>query len=952
MMKHDHARSKQPERRLDVVVIGAGQAGLAIGYFLAQQGKRFVILEAADSIGSAWRSRWDSLVLFTSRQFDSLPGLPFPGVLDGYPTRDEVIDYFELYARTFELPVELNSAVRSLAADGDGLVLKLDDRTIKAAQVIVATGSFQLASIPKFSSELASTVTQIHSTAYQNAGSVPTGTVLVVGGGNTGFQIARELSATRQVYLSVGSTQKPWPQRVLGRDLFWWLTKLGMFKVTAGSKLGQVLRARETLVGMNPRELKRRFGVGLKPRATGAAGGAIKFTDGSELGVDAVIWATGYRPDYSWIKLPVTDERGKIRHLRGVTEIPGLYFLGLPWQHTRGSALLGFVKEDAEYIAAKVSAFEGVDAAAGTTITTGEAQMDSDDVFTTDVTGLADVAGVRSIKLRNGDVFDLQISPVRKRIERGELRMLAYNGSIPGPTLEVDQGSEITVRAKNRGDVVTTVHWHGLRLDNGSDGVPGETQSPIEVGSEYTCRVTFPDPGIYWYHPHIREDFAQEMGLYGAIIVKPSDPSYWPAADREMTVTLDDLLVEDGHVAPFYKSGPNYTAMGRFGNVFLTNGEPQFLATAALGEVVRLYLVNTANTRIFNFAVRGAKMKLVGGDSGRYERESFVDEILIAPSERVVVDVLFQSAGEARLEHRTPDHVYDLGAFSVDVIASENASRSFDSLRTDPELVALRGSIQKHVDRSPDKSISFVASMPLLYGDNQPAGTTYVCPMHPEVTGPTATKCGKCGMKLVPLATEQTSQTSYVCPMHPEVTASQPGKCPKCGMKLVRTTATSASHAESHTHVEHAEHDADGLEWEDLMPDINRSSGLSNMIWKLIDRESGAENHAIVWAFSVGDQVKIRLVNEMESDHPMHHPFHIHGAGRFLILSRDETPEDNFVWKDTVLVRAGETVDILLDVTNPGLWMAHCHIAEHTESGMMFSFDVAPRPTGESTLSQ
>ena len=182
--------------------------------------------------------------------------------------------------------------------------------------------------------------------------------------------------------------------------------------------------------------------------------------------------------------------------------------------------------------------------------------------------------------------------------------------------------------------------------------------------------------------------------------------------------------------------------------------------------------------------------------------------------------------------------------------------------------------------------------------------------------------------------------SSYVCPMHPQVTAAEPGTCPQCGMKLVPTDGSPMP-----AQAEPAGHDhGDGLEWEDLMPEINRSSDPSNMIWQLVDRETGAVNGAIDWAFTVGDRIKIRLVNEMDSDHPMHHPFHIHGAGRFLILSRDGEPEPNLVWKDTVLVRAGQTVDILLDVSNPGLWMAHCHIAEHAESGMMFSFNVARRP--------
>jgi FtsP/CotA-like multicopper oxidase with cupredoxin domain len=177
--------------------------------------------------------------------------------------------------------------------------------------------------------------------------------------------------------------------------------------------------------------------------------------------------------------------------------------------------------------------------------------------------------------------------------------------------------------------------------------------------------------------------------------------------------------------------------------------------------------------------------------------------------------------------------------------------------------------------------------------------------------------------------------------MHPEVTSAEPDTCPKCGMKLIASEATSIVAHEAH---DHGAAESDGLEWEDLMPDINRQTDSNNMIWKLIDRETDAVNHAIDWRFTVGDQVKIRLINEMEgSDHPMHHPFHIHGAGRFLILSRDGEVEPNLVWKDTVLLRAGQTIDILLHVTNPGLWMAHCHIAEHTESGMMFSFMVDPR---------
>jgi FtsP/CotA-like multicopper oxidase with cupredoxin domain len=589
----------------------------------------------------------------------------------------------------------------------------------------------------------------------------------------------------------------------------------------------------------------------------------------------------------------------------------------------------------------------------GTTNPIKDKPMEPDDLFTTETAGLSQATRPQLIRLHDGDRFDNRIEPVRKRIVDAELRMLGYNGSIPGPTLHVDQGSEITVQVTNDGDVDATVHWHGLRLENRYDGVPHETQAPIPIGGTFTYKVQFPDAGFYWYHPHIREDFGLEMGLYGTIIVEPADPSYWPAVDRQLSITLDDLLVEKGHIAPFRRSGPNYTAMGRFGNVMLVNGETEFSGKAAVGEVVRLYLVNTANTRIFNVALRGARMKLVGGDSGRYERETFVDEVMLAPSERAVLDVIFDDPGEVRLEHRTPDHVYDLGGFSVEGNSIGTAAASFEALRVDPQLTAEHQSIGRDIERPPDKVLAFVASMPLLYGDAVAPATSYACPMHPDVTSTEPGTCTKCGMQLLPVHSEEETPTSYACPMHPEVTSSEPGTCPKCGMKLVPADtlpATEPKPSEDAVHHDHQEHEQnDGLEWEDLMPEINRASEPSNMRWMLIDRESGAENGAITWAFTVGDRVKIRLVNEMESDHPMHHPFHVHGAGRFLVLSREGEPESNLVWKDTVLVPAGRTVDVLLDVSNPGLWMAHCHIAEHAQSGMMFSFNVSRRDPAEVT---
>ncbi len=371
----------------------------------------------------------------------------------------------------------------------------------------------------------------------------------------------------------------------------------------------------------------------------------------------------------------------------------------------------------------------------------------------------------------------------------------------------------------------------------------------------------------------------------------------------------------------------------------LTGGETNLALAARVGETVRFFFTNTANTRLFNVAVPGARMKLVGGDSGRYEHETFVDEVLLAPSERAIVDVRFERPGTVRLEHRTPDRTYILGTIDVtDPGGTVSIADGFETLRTSDELTRWRNQLDAHVGRQPDKTLAFKSLMPLLYGDTATTPPVYTCPMHPDVLASEPGTCPQCGMKLVPVP------STYVCPMHPDVSSHTAGTCPKCGMRLV-PHSPSAEHPHGDTHHHRHEHApagdmADGLEWEDLMPEINAEANAHNVIWKLVDAATGKENWEIDWAFRVGDLVKIRLVNDMDQDHPMHHPFHIHGAGRFLILTRDDVVEPNLAWKDTVLVRSGETVDILLDVTNPGLWMAHCHIAEHNQSGMMFSLPV------------
>ena len=341
----------------DVVVIGGGQAGMSIGHFLARSGRSFVILERATELAPAWRERWDSLKLFTPRRYNALPEMPFTGDPDGYPGRDEVVAYLRSYAAEFDLPIKLGSPARALRRSGDGrLEVELDEETLTADQVVVATGPFQDPRVPDFARDLAAGVVQMHSTAYRAPADLPDGTIAVVGGGNTGFQIAEDLVATRDVHLAIGDRQAPLPQRFLGRDLFWWLTKTRLIEKSLETKFGKRMSQKDTLVGSKPSKSKK-LGIRLHPRAVGASGRSISFEDGSSLDVDGVIWATGFRSDYSWIDLPITGGGGRVKHHRGVTDVAGLYFLGLQWQWTRGSALLGFVKDDAMYLAARISEF-------------------------------------------------------------------------------------------------------------------------------------------------------------------------------------------------------------------------------------------------------------------------------------------------------------------------------------------------------------------------------------------------------------------------------------------------------------------------------------------------------------------------------------------------------------------------------------------------------------------
>lgn len=341
-----------PHDIFDAIVVGAGQAGLAIGWHLRHQDARFLILDAGPEIGHSWRTRWDSLRLFTPAQYDNLPGMDFPATADTYPSKDQVADYLAAYAARFHLPVSLNFPVTRLRRVRDRFAVHTSQGTRYARNVVVATGPFQKPVIPAMAAGLPETVVQLHSADYRNPSHIPAGPVLVVGAGNSGLQIATELAATHPVAIATGARSLRLPQRILGRDLFWWLTRTGVIDTTADSALASRTRSRGDLVIGSPSKALRRAGVETRPRAVSTYATGVIFADGRRMNPTTVIWATGFRNDHSWIDIHGVAAGGTVTHERGLTSIPGLYFIGLPWQHTRGSALLGFVRHDAAWLAA------------------------------------------------------------------------------------------------------------------------------------------------------------------------------------------------------------------------------------------------------------------------------------------------------------------------------------------------------------------------------------------------------------------------------------------------------------------------------------------------------------------------------------------------------------------------------------------------------------------------
>jgi FtsP/CotA-like multicopper oxidase with cupredoxin domain len=475
------------------------------------------------------------------------------------------------------------------------------------------------------------------------------------------------------------------------------------------------------------------------------------------------------------------------------------------------------------------------------------------------------------VVMSDGDTLDIAVSMVRRKLAGHEMVMHGYNGQYPGPLIQAPRDATVVVRVTNQIQMPTTIHWHGVRIDNRFDGVPGVTQKAIERGESFTYEVHVPDAGMFWYHPHVREDVQQDLGLFGNLLVTSPDPDYYGPAHRDEVFVLDDMLIDDLGALPWGDRAPTHALMGRFGNVMMVNGRTGYRLSADKGEVVRFFITNVANTRTYNVTFGSARVKVVASDVGRYEREQWVSSVVIAPAERYVVDVRFEEPGELAIANTIQavnhfrgtfnPHVDTLATVTVsDEAASPDLGDAFTMLREHEDVVRDIDRFRPHLGREPDHQLVTtvrVRDLPL------------------------------------PIVQAMEIDTLYVPPM----------------------------------------------EWNDAMPMMNWLSTAEQVTWILRDPDTGAENEDIDWTFRVGDVVKIRVFNEPRSFHPMAHPFHIHGQ-RFLVTSVDGVPNPNMVWKDTAIVPVGSTVDLLLDVTNPGTWMAHCHIAEHLHSGMMFSFVV------------
>lgn len=338
----------------DFIIIGAAQAGLAMAYQLKQLGKEFIILDGEQEIGASWLNRWDSLKLFTPTEYNHLPGLPFEAPKGHYPSKYEVANYFKTYANTFKFPIQLNTLVTAVRKEDDQFVVTFAQGQLLANQVIVATGPFHTPYTPPCHKKIAQDVLQMHSNYYKGVHQLQAGDALVVGGGDSGYQILNELSAdgSRTVYFSGDTTVKSLPQQLLGKTLWWWFAHLGLLSVSKYSWLGKkISKTVQPVIGTDVKGILSRPNVVAVGRTKDAMGSKLIFEKHQVDTIRNIVWATGYRPDFNWIDGLELDMDNYPKNYRGVSNLQGLYFIGLPWMHTRASATLGGVAKDAAYLA-------------------------------------------------------------------------------------------------------------------------------------------------------------------------------------------------------------------------------------------------------------------------------------------------------------------------------------------------------------------------------------------------------------------------------------------------------------------------------------------------------------------------------------------------------------------------------------------------------------------------
>lgn len=502
------------------------------------------------------------------------------------------------------------------------------------------------------------------------------------------------------------------------------------------------------------------------------------------------------------------------------------------------------------------------------------------------------------VELKDGDTFKLVASIVKQEVGNRTVKRLAYNGQIPGPVLKAKKGSKVTVNFVNNLDMETALHSHGLRGDYRMDGAVPLTQDPIPVGGTFVYELEFPDTGVFWYHPHVREDYQQDMGLYGNFIV--TEDGYWNEVDQEAYMIVDDIL-ENGE---YSSTEVTNTLMGRFGDKLLINDQDDFNLNVKQGEITRAFITNVANTRTFKLKFEGAQMKLVGGDTGRIETEEVIDHQIIGTSERYVIELYYDTPGVYPIVHRGET----MGTVTVEP-SSTNRKTDFATLRSNlADYTDVRNEFASLLTQVPDKNLRLDIEMKGMMGD-------MMQDMRSEMSND----------KMVTLMGVKMDRAGAIehCQMMPNMAGCEPyleDKIPDMKGKAV-------------------DHNEDGIEWDDDMVIMNNMSTNQTIKWVIEDTDTRARNNDIEWSFKEGAMVKVRIYNDEHGVHPMQHPVHFHGQ-KFVILAIDGEANDNLQWKDSVLIPAGDTYDILIDMSNPGLWMAHCHIAEHLHSGMMFNFEV------------